>query len=288
MQASARGRPGLFWRTQSGLGLRFSWCAQSQPSRSGREKSQKWGVGVPLGAWNYERIWRPGYLEDITKRMREAGRPAMLVLDESHRIKDRTTKQSKASRKLGRLAQYRRLLTGTPVVNGQQDLWAQVDYLDSAILGKWSAFATDHLILNTYFPSKVEGIKNVVALHGRTTSGRGNSASRRANSCPDCHHRSRPDGERAYADVRSMTVEMVGSSPSALMREARRVARANGMRPTGAELVHETALTATDERGRPGLLVRRTHTGVVRARLDMQKTALGARARKRAHKRRGP
>ena len=127
---------------------------------------KKWGFGVAIGGWNYERIWRPGYFADIMDRMRHAGRPAMLVLDESHRIKDRTTKQSRTARRLAQGATYRRVLTGTPVVNGYHDLWAQMDFLSPTILGKWKGFADEHLIFHPLF-NKVVGVRNLLALQAR-------------------------------------------------------------------------------------------------------------------------
>ena len=45
-------------------------------------------------------------------------------VDESTNIKNRTARRTKACLKLGRLAKYRRILTGTPVTQGPLDLWS--------------------------------------------------------------------------------------------------------------------------------------------------------------------
>ena len=59
---------------------------------------------------------------------------AFFCIDESTNIKNRTARRTKACLKLGKLAKYRRILTGTPVTQGPLDLWAQVNFLDEYIL----------------------------------------------------------------------------------------------------------------------------------------------------------
>ncbi len=66
---------------------------------------------------------------------------AMLVVDESSRIKDSASKRTKALLELGRLAKYRRILTGTPISQGVEDLYSQFAFLDKNILGYNSFFA---------------------------------------------------------------------------------------------------------------------------------------------------
>ena len=55
------------------------------------------------------------------------------TIDESSNIKNRTARRTKACLKLGKLAKYRRILTGTPVTQGPLDLWAQMHFLDEFI-----------------------------------------------------------------------------------------------------------------------------------------------------------
>ena len=59
---------------------------------------------------------------------------AFFCIDESTNIKNRTARRTKACLKLGRLAKFRRILTGTPVTQGPLDLWSQVNFLDEYIL----------------------------------------------------------------------------------------------------------------------------------------------------------
>lgn len=60
---------------------------------------------------------------------------AMMVVDESTTIKNPTAKRTKAIIKLGRMAKYRRILTGEPVTRDPLDLYSQCDFLDEYHLG---------------------------------------------------------------------------------------------------------------------------------------------------------
>lgn len=66
---------------------------------------------------------------------------AMLVIDESSRIKDESAKRTKTLLRLGKLAKYRRILTGTPISQGVEDLYSQFYFLDPNILGYNSFYA---------------------------------------------------------------------------------------------------------------------------------------------------
>jgi SNF2 family DNA or RNA helicase len=56
--------------------------------------------------------------------------PALLVADESARIKNPKAKRTKTLLKLEKLAEYRRILTGTPITNSPLDLYSQIQFLD--------------------------------------------------------------------------------------------------------------------------------------------------------------
>lgn len=66
---------------------------------------------------------------------------AMLVVDESSRIKDGTSKRTKTLLRLGKLAKYRRILTGTPISQGVEDIYTQFYFLNKDILGYDSFYA---------------------------------------------------------------------------------------------------------------------------------------------------
>ena len=59
----------------------------------------------------------------------------MMVVDESTRIKTPSAKRTKAITKFGKLAKYRRILTGTPVTEGDEDAYSLFKFLDPNILG---------------------------------------------------------------------------------------------------------------------------------------------------------
>ena len=56
-------------------------------------------------------------------------KPDMIICDESQRIKGEDTKQSKAMHRLGTIAKYRCILTGTPIQNDIRDIWSQYKFL---------------------------------------------------------------------------------------------------------------------------------------------------------------
>ena len=60
---------------------------------------------------------------------------AMLAVDESTAIKSPKARRTKALIKIGRLAKYRRILTGFPVTQSPLDLWAQCNFMDENLLG---------------------------------------------------------------------------------------------------------------------------------------------------------
>jgi len=55
--------------------------------------------------------------------------PDVVILDESHKIKNHNAKQAKAAHKLGAVCTYAICLTGTPIGNRPLDLWSQFKFL---------------------------------------------------------------------------------------------------------------------------------------------------------------
>jgi hypothetical protein len=72
-----------------------------------------------------------------TKRWLNGG-SSFMVVDESHRIKKRGSVWSTRCRALGRYADWRLALTGTPIAQGIQDAWAQFNFLEPSIFGKFA------------------------------------------------------------------------------------------------------------------------------------------------------
>ncbi len=77
---------------------------------------------------NYESAWR------MEKELAN-WHPDLIIADEGHKIKTHNTSVSKAMHRLGLLAQYRLLLTGTVITNKAIDVFSQYKFLDSRIFG---------------------------------------------------------------------------------------------------------------------------------------------------------
>lgn len=78
---------------------------------------------------NYESVWR---LEtELAKFDAE-----MIIADEGHRLKDGTTKQSKAMHRLGDSARFRLLLTGTAITNREIDIFSEYRFTAPEVFGK--------------------------------------------------------------------------------------------------------------------------------------------------------
>lgn len=59
----------------------------------------------------------------------------LMIVDESTTIKNRDAKRTKACVKIGKRADYRRILTGSPVTNNPLDLYSQANFLNPHLLG---------------------------------------------------------------------------------------------------------------------------------------------------------
>lgn len=104
---------------------------------------------------NYDKVWRG---EDKSPYYKKYG---CIVLDEAHLIKNRSSRRSKFLLKIACMADYRYILTGTPVSNGQlENIWSLYCFLDpylergrvySRIFGgSYQKFQDHYCILNMY------------------------------------------------------------------------------------------------------------------------------------------
>ena len=77
---------------------------------------------------NYDKVWRGDTKSPYYKKY------GCIVLDEAHNIKNRTSQRAKFILKIATMADYRYLLTGTPIGNGQlENIWALYCFLDPYI-----------------------------------------------------------------------------------------------------------------------------------------------------------
>ena len=86
--------------------------------------------------------------------------PQVVIIDESHYLKNPTAKRSKCVKRLSKNVPYQLQLTGTPQPNNYLDLWNQIDTLYPGVLGKYSAFKQRYAEFD-YFGFKVIRWKNL-------------------------------------------------------------------------------------------------------------------------------
>ena len=122
----------------------------------------------------------------------------LLVVDESSRIKTPGTHRTKVITKLGKLAKYKRILTGTPVTKGAEDVFAQFKFLDPYILGHDSfySFRARYCVMREYDNRKwIVGYQNVDEL---TNSIKGHSFRVLKKDCLDLPEKIY---QRAYVEL---------------------------------------------------------------------------------------
>jgi SNF2 family DNA or RNA helicase len=87
----------------------------------------------------------------------------MLVVDESSRIKKPGAKRTKMITKFSKNAKYRRILTGTPVTKGPEDVYSQFRFLDPNILGydSFYSFRARYCIMGGFDNREVVSYQNI-------------------------------------------------------------------------------------------------------------------------------
>ena len=71
----------------------------------------------------------------------------LVIVDESHRIKDRKSQQTKAVWSLSRRAKKRLILSGSPQGNGMEDYYAQLKFIRPDLFPTWESFERQYLII---------------------------------------------------------------------------------------------------------------------------------------------
>ena len=106
---------------------------------------------------NYESTWREGLYEAL-----QEGAPDMVIADESQRIKEPSAKQSKALHRLGDIAKYKLILSGTPIQNNAIDLFSQYRFLDPTVFGtNFYAFRSRYAIMGGFDRRQIVGYKDL-------------------------------------------------------------------------------------------------------------------------------
>ena len=90
------------------------------------------GSPLQVAVVNYESAWR---LEPELMKWLGKGGGSLVIADEGHKIKTHKTNASKAMHRLGVKANYKLLLTGTPITNRALDVFSQYKFLNPAVFG---------------------------------------------------------------------------------------------------------------------------------------------------------
>ena len=87
----------------------------------------------------------------------------MLVVDESSRIKRPGAKRTKIITKFGKQADFKRIMTGTPVTKGAEDVYSQFKFLDPQILGydSFYSFKAQYCIMGGFENRQVVSYQNI-------------------------------------------------------------------------------------------------------------------------------
>jgi len=93
------------------------------------ERIKKLAIPKDIYLINYEAVWR------MEEQLKQKGFNAM-VCDEAHRIKNSTSKQSKACYALGDLIEHKIALTGSPILNSPIDAFGIMRFADSTVFGE--------------------------------------------------------------------------------------------------------------------------------------------------------
>jgi SNF2 family DNA or RNA helicase len=115
-----------------------------------------------------------------------AMRACAMVVDESDLIKNPRSARTKAITKLGRSCAVRRIGTGTPATNSPLDLFAQMEFLESGLLGttSFAAFTAEHAELLHEKHPLVENIMRQAAQRGKPLRAAPQVVARDANGAP--------------------------------------------------------------------------------------------------------
>lgn len=124
---------------------------------AGLKRLNDWQAsGLKIAVINYESTWREGIQEALLDYHAD-----LVICDESQRIKTHNAAQSKAMHRLGDLAAYRLILSGTPVQNNAVDIYSQYRFLDPGVFGgNFYAFKNRYCVMGGYGQHQIVGYRH--------------------------------------------------------------------------------------------------------------------------------
>lgn len=149
------------WEIDCNKYFPFSKILVMDGTKTAKKEKQLENLDFDILIINFEKVWRKPYLLHITNKY-------FILVDESHCIKDSTSKIGKFMQLLGMQTPYKLILTATPMGNGYIDLYNQYYFL-GYLNSKLSKFKQDYCIEKKQFNGmysypKIVGYKNTEKL----------------------------------------------------------------------------------------------------------------------------
>jgi len=144
------------------------------------EQIRSWTPGdseLTILILNYSAVIKRDKKWDIMKAIEEFN-PEIVILDESHHVKNATAKQSKASHYICGRSSYVLLLTGTPIGKNHLDIYSQLKALDPRVWKanwtrtgnmSWTEFKGNYAIWGGRTGYELKGYLNLDDLEARYT-----------------------------------------------------------------------------------------------------------------------
>ena len=95
-------------------------------------------------------------------------KPDLIILDEATYIKGFRAARSQAVKELGKVAEFRVALTGTPMENNPEELFSIMEFVDPDFLGTWESFEAKYIVRNKF--GVVTRYRNLDVLHRKMQS----------------------------------------------------------------------------------------------------------------------
>lgn len=170
---------------------------------------------------NYEGAWRlpePGKYNVMRHY-----NPGLVICDESHRIKKPTAKQSKYIHLLGDDADFRMILTGTPVQNNPLDFFSQYRFLDKNVFGtSFMRFRSRYAVMGGYAvhgkPVQVIGYRHLDELTAKAYTCASRVTKAECLDLPPQTFETRyvdmsPAGMQLYREMKRESIAWLGENP---------------------------------------------------------------------------
>lgn len=107
---------------------------------------------------NYDRV--NNFKKEINKWS-----PDHIILDESHKLQNRSTKRSRSVHSIGKKAKYRNIMTGTPIGQSPISIFSQYLFLDPDVFGtQYRDFDSRYVIRGGFKNFQIKGYKNLKEL----------------------------------------------------------------------------------------------------------------------------